>query len=347
MPSERLQYIDIAKGVAIISIVLLHFSTGFIPIDVNVFIGSYMISMFYVTSGWVNALQMHQLPFKAFLYKRWYQLGVPYIAWTLIILTFDVILWIFDYYNLFFVARELYKSVILRGIGTLWFLPALFGGELLWWWARHSYPRLKCVIITFVVCAIIACYGSIVGPRNTLQASFVEAPLRVILNVSNAWIGIMVGFCFHRYVFCWIRNRHKIVVLIIGLLIVLAGWYCAFWPPFPRIWTLGAPVLAPIGLILIIMALETSPVWFYFKYWGRNSMALMVTHFSILIVLCDITVRLVCGHPMDGGWIALALFGVTMISEYFITEWLKKRFPLILGMKSLSQPNNRHTTGDR
>lgn len=101
MPSERLQYIDIAKGVAIISIVLLHFSTGFIPIDVNVFIGSYMISMFYVTSGWVNALQMHQLPFKAFLYKRWYQLGVPYIAWTLIILTFDVILWIFDYYNLF------------------------------------------------------------------------------------------------------------------------------------------------------------------------------------------------------------------------------------------------------
>lgn len=333
MSSERLKYIDIAKGLAIISIVLLHFSTGFIPPDINVFIGSYMISMFYVTSGWVNALQKRQLPFKEFLRKRWSQLGVPYIAWTLIILTFDAILWAFGYYDMYFVARELYKSVILRGIGTLWFLPALFGGELLWWWARHGHSGLKCVIITIVVCVIIACYGSILGPRDSLQASIVEAPFRVILNVSNAWIGIMAGFCFHRYVFGWIRNRHKIVVLIVGFLIVLAGWYCAFWHPFPRIWTLGAPVLAPIGLILIIIVLETSPLLRYFNYWGRNSMALMVTHFSILIVLCDIVVRLIWGHPMRGGWIALSLFGLTMIIEYFLAEWLSRKYPKILGIR--------------
>lgn len=340
MSSERLKYIDIAKGLAIISIVLLHFSTGFIPPDINVFIGSYMISMFYVTSGWVNALQKRQLPFKEFLRKRWSQLGVPYIAWTLIILTFDGILWVFGYYDIYFVARELYKSVILRGIGTLWFLPALFGGELLWWWARHGHSGLKCGIITIVVCVIIACYGSILGPRDTLQASIVEAPFRVILNVSNAWIGIMAGFCFHRYVFGWIRNRHKIVVLIVGFLIVLAGWYCTFWHPFPRIWTLGAPVLAPIGLILIIIALETSPLLRYFNYWGRNSMALMVTHFSILIVLCDIAVRLICGHPMRGGWIALSLFGLTMIIEYFLAEWLSRKYPKILGIRKHKESNS-------
>ena len=94
-----------------------------------------MISMFYVVSGWIDAMRPRQLPFREFLRKRWHQLGVPYIAWTAIILAFDMVLWACGYYDTHFIAREIYKSVVLRGIGTLWFLPALFGAELLWWWS--------------------------------------------------------------------------------------------------------------------------------------------------------------------------------------------------------------------
>lgn len=330
--NRRLAYLDIAKGVAIVSIVLLHFATGFIPPYVNVFISSYMISMFYVTSGWINAMQRQQ-PFMVFLRKRWHQLGVPYVAWTLIILAFDLILWIFGYYDTYFIAREVYKSVVLRGIGTLWFLPALFGGEILWWWTRQKHPFFRGLIMMLIVGAIVLSYGYVLGPRDTFKASIIDAPFRVILNVSTAWIGVAAGFCFHRCVLRWIQNRHQVVIFIIGLLIALAGWYCALWPPFPRLWSFGAPVLEPIGLILIIMAFESSPIWRYFHYWGHNSMALMVTHFSILLVLCDIAVRLVWNHPMKGGWIALTCFGLTMIAEYFLTEWLTKRFPRILGIK--------------
>lgn len=330
--NRRLAYLDIAKGVAIVSIVLLHFATGFIPPYVNVFISSYMISMFYVTSGWVNAMQTQQ-PFKVFLRKRWHQLGVPYIAWTLIILAFDLILWIFGYYDTYFIAREVYKSVVLRGIGTLWFLPALFGAEILWWWTRDCYPRVRCVIVTVAVALFIWYYQTLLGPRDTLAMSIKEAPFRVIYSIATAWLGIAAGFCFHRYVLRWIQLCHKMAVLVIGLLIVAAGWYCALWPPVPLYWSFGAPLLEPIGLILIIMSVETSPIWRYFHYWGRNSMALMVTHFSILIVLCDVAVRLICGHPMKGGWIAFSLFCVTMIAEYFIAEWLSRRYPKILGIR--------------
>ena len=90
---KRLAYLDIAKGLAIVSIVLVHFSTGFIPPKVNVFIGSYMISMFYVVSGWIDAMRPRQLPFREFLRKRWHQLGFPYISWPLIILAFDMLRW--------------------------------------------------------------------------------------------------------------------------------------------------------------------------------------------------------------------------------------------------------------
>lgn len=329
---KRLAYLDIAKGLAIVSIVLVHFSTGFIPPKVNVFIGSYMISMFYVVSGWIDAMRPRQLPFREFLRKRWHQLGVPYIAWTLIILAFDMVLWACGYYDTYFIAREIYKSVVLRGIGTLWFLPALFGAEVLWWWARNKRPQLRCAIVAVAIALFMWSYGIMLGPRDTLASSITEAPFRVVLNIAGAWLGVAAGFCFRRYFLMFIQARHRLSVFIIGLLIASVGWYCAMWHPVPELWSFGAPLFAPIGLILIIMSIDNSPLLHWFRYWGRNSMALMVTHFSIMLVLCDIAVRTVCGQPMDGGWIALSLFVVTMALEYFIAEWLSRHYPKIVGV---------------
>lgn len=53
---ERTKYIDIAKGIAIICIVLLHFEDGLFPQQLNTFISSFMISMFYIVAGWIDAL---------------------------------------------------------------------------------------------------------------------------------------------------------------------------------------------------------------------------------------------------------------------------------------------------
>lgn len=129
---ERARYIDIVKGISIICIVLLHYEDGIIPKQIDMFIGSFMVSMFYVTSGWLDAQREKQQSLKELVRKRWYQLGIPYLWWTAIILVFDLILWGLGYYDIYFIGREIYKSIMLRGIGTLWFLPALFGGEILW-----------------------------------------------------------------------------------------------------------------------------------------------------------------------------------------------------------------------
>lgn len=135
---SRLQYIDTAKGLAIVSIVLLHFEEGIFTPQLNLFISAYMITMFYITAGWVDAMNENQRPFKEYLKHRWNQLMIPYIWWTGIILAIDSILWAFQYYDCYFMARELYKSITLRGIGTLWFLPALFGGSLLWHFTKQK-----------------------------------------------------------------------------------------------------------------------------------------------------------------------------------------------------------------
>ena len=107
---ERTQYIDIAKGISII---------------------------------WIDALHHEQRTLKELIKKRWRQLGIPYILWTIIILVFDCILWTLDYYDNYFIGREVYKTLTLRGIGTLWFLPALFSGEILWYIIRKKKKHIN------------------------------------------------------------------------------------------------------------------------------------------------------------------------------------------------------------
>lgn len=134
----RERYIDIVKGISILCIVLLHYEKKIFPSEVEIFIGSFMISSFYVTSGWVSAMRSRKLTFRELLKKRWRQLGVPYLWWTIIILCFDMILFVVGYYNILFIGQEFYKSITFRGIGTLWFLPALFGGEIIWFFLRRK-----------------------------------------------------------------------------------------------------------------------------------------------------------------------------------------------------------------
>ena len=75
---QRERYIDIVKGLAILCIVLLHYENGLFPTKVNVFVGSFMITTFYVTAGWLMAMRKNALTTKELLHRRWQQLGLPY-----------------------------------------------------------------------------------------------------------------------------------------------------------------------------------------------------------------------------------------------------------------------------
>jgi len=55
--NKRLDYIDILKGLSILCITFLHFEAGVIPLWLNVWIGMFMVSAFYFTSGWVMGLK--------------------------------------------------------------------------------------------------------------------------------------------------------------------------------------------------------------------------------------------------------------------------------------------------
>lgn len=291
----RQRYIDIVKGLSILCIVLLHYGLGVFPNQLNVFIGSFMITAFYVTSGWVDGMSTKKLPIKTFIRKRFGQLGLPYLYWSGIFIAFDLVLWCFDYYDGKYIAKEIYKTITLRGIGTLWFLPALLGGGIIWHWLKQ---KNKIVLLLFLIFTIIyqEIYNIYLAGGDTEIAQIVNAPFRTIHNILQAWVGIAFGY----YAYKWTKIKGPAGLFVIGVAFIGFSYMAANFYPFTRGWSYFAPLWGPLGLIYLFKSVEKYNLFSYFVYWGKNSLNLMLTHYSITLVMAQIIFEKILCIPFYG-----------------------------------------------
>ena len=144
---KRFDYIDATKGVAILCITFLHFEQGVIPAWLNTWIGMFMISAFYVTSGWVIGINDKPITARELFKKRIRQLGVPYLWFSLLIILFDALWVALGLMESDILLRDIYKTIVLRGIGTLWFLPVLLIGEYIFTLIRNSKRKWMWAVI--------------------------------------------------------------------------------------------------------------------------------------------------------------------------------------------------------
>lgn len=325
--TKRERYIDIVKGLSILSITFLHYEDGLLNERWNVFISMFMISMFYFTAGWVDALTDKRLTTKELAMKRWKQLGIPYLCWSLIILSFDLILFVFRYYDLYFIGREVYKTLTLRGIGTLWFLPALFGGELIWNWLKDK-KRLYIILAFGLTLVYQHFYAGFFAGKEGQIYKIIDAPFRSVSSILNAWIIIGAGYYAYKLIrFCGI-SRYWFGA--IGVLLIVGAYWGIPYVHVPYVISISEC----LGLILIFYSCQYWGVWGYFDYWGRNSLSLMVTHYSITLVICKIVVENVLDVEFYG-WVTIVAFGVSMLLQYFITILLNKKYPYLLGKNGI------------
>ncbi len=322
-----------AKGLGILCITLLHYEEGLIPRNINVFIGTFMITVFYVSAGWVSAMSGKQLTFKQLLTKRWHQLGIPYCWWTVIILAFDLIMYLAGYYDFFIIERDVYKTITLRGIGTLWFIPALFGGEVLW----HFANRRKIVFIPLLLaagCIYSYYYHYVFSGRTDLTCRIINAPFMAINNINGGFIGVAFG---HLAYFVLGRRTHSMAAWRVGLLGIgtLAFAYaCTIHLPsylsfFHRF--LG-PLFGPLGWLLFFKGIQGLRPMRYFEYWGIHSLNLMVTHYSIIMVLFMIAATQWCGYEFYG-WVSLICFLLSMPIQHLLVPTIDRYAKFTLGKK--------------
>ncbi len=210
---NRVEYIDIAKAIAIFCVVVGH------TVDSNTMIKTVLYAfhmpVFFVLSGMVaeKKAQYSLGSFKKFILKRAKLLIIPYVLWGCIYAKFS-------FKNLLFIAWGTRETLICAdSLTSLWFLPVSFvSGMLLegiFWLCNQKYNLWRIVLIG-AVCFIIGAfiphwnkYGNIWGS----DIAFIATSLMVI--------GYMVRPIFDKLQKA--KCRTICLVVILGLILLVVG----------------------------------------------------------------------------------------------------------------------------
>ncbi|WP_430603302.1 acyltransferase family protein [Enterococcus sp. DIV0724b] len=165
--SSRVQWIDYAKGVGILSIILGH--SGFPQMK---YLFWFHVPLFFIISGFLNKRGYEQ-KFTDFFRKKIISLWIPYYVYGILcILLFQVLVWEFD---ASFICKELLKLIysgtkVTGIIGAFWFIPVLFFTEIIFYF--YQKINKKAIKIAF----LFTCYF-------TFQLVFQYITLPMDINV--------------------------------------------------------------------------------------------------------------------------------------------------------------------
>lgn len=217
----RLDYLDIAKGIAIFLVVVGHVTEAFDVPFYRVVIYAFHMPLFFIVSGSVTKRHRHiekynLKNFLEFLKKNVLALVVPYLIWSLIFMQFDINKVPYILYGTRWSLNEAVTNT------ALWFLPCLFSSrvivELLLWLSTKFKIHRK--VFAAIAAVILFILGFIIPvPKMQLPFGLSQAP-------------IAAGFMLMGYVFKGLVDEfHQksvllhLIVLAIATVLFVVGVY--------------------------------------------------------------------------------------------------------------------------
>ena len=336
---QRDKSLDAIKGVGILCITLLHFESGIFPNWLNTWIGLFMVNTFYFTSGWLMSMKPSVPIPKELMRRRLRQLGIPYAWFTIIILCFNLIWWLLGQMSFFIILRDAYKAIVFCGIGTLWFLPALLGSEWLFCLIQHSRKIFLSALVLFIVSAVCCwLYQQHWLPLREQNDIYrmIDAPMRPIIRSLQGWPIVYIGFLGGRYLSKDLHRLNSLSLVGIGILCIFFSLVLLF-PIFHYLSYLGqwlSNTLPELGLFCIFLAFPIGYHVDFFAYWGRNSLILMCTHFSITEEILMTIDKNLFHHQEFSGWRTLMYFVMAICVTYPLVKIINHRFSFVLGKRN-------------
>lgn len=324
---NRLQYIDIARGIAIICIILGHLGNS----GINRVVFTFHVPVFFLITGYfLNRNDSHGV----FIKKRARSLLVPYAVASgavILLCTLKALFvpgtnvwkeagtWI--YAAVYGAGDTYWEPFYIPAIGAIWFLLATFWGVIL----LHRLLKLKAGIRLVIILAVFA--------AGVLSAPYIWLPFSLQAG-GCALLFMYFGHCIRQY-----RDAVKAPpkeVTAVGIIFAFAVWISFIWN-FQSFWLvhcdLGRGVIDIFGSLCAVFCLM-----FLSKILGRytgkfGSGLAYLGRFSIL-VLCVHEVELYA-FPWDsimqrlgGGlpevWSLLLLIVMKLILDIGLAVLLSK-----------------------
>lgn len=294
---QKLNYLDIARGIGIVVVILAHIDTGDNPLCS--WIGSFCMAIFFFVSGaLLNYLdRWRDESFVQIMVKRIKGVLYPYFTFSaLVIACYTFMRVVFRKGSFSNIKDIVISTITLSGYDALWFMPTLFFAEvicvlLLRYFGRgkrsSGYTRagiikewagFAFVTIVSLICYCILHYG-IIQEYAPGWFAFVKFT-RVLMSA----VFIYAGYFYFEYKDRILKISSKILVpaaiiwLIIDFPIAQPNHFVDY--SFVRIVSLplqyltGILTSAAILYLGEVLNLKSGPL----EYFGKNSLTMMATH---------------------------------------------------------------------
>lgn len=277
MPKKRLQFIDVAKGIAILLMMAGH--SG-VPSEVTHFMYSFHMPLFFIVAGYFTTRKS----FREILAKGWIQLVRPCIFTICLVIAFFVCLQVAQ--NLILhkpyclqTFRDLAMGLLTgEGTGPLWFLAALFWAKII---LEIILRHEKYAPAIAVACSSIA---------YLLLIHEINIPWYV-LHGMEATVFLYVGTLLRKFkIFTYPISWQNVLVVSVAVYLSASTATLAFEKTFPLL-ILNVVTATVISVVVI----ENCMVFEKIK--DKNIIAIYI--FNVLNFVGKNTLIILCFHAID------------------------------------------------
>lgn len=268
---KRKPFIDIAKGIGIYIIVLVHFTTG--ESLLRQYLLSFCVPLFFFISG---ILFSYKREFKEFVINIIHKIGIPFLIYGIIDAFFTLFRLIVienEKLNFIILAKIIGKVLFISGCansnGPLWYLPVLIWIQLIMYYPARSKNKWIPAIIG-VIMFITGYFIHFKGPFRIGQ-------------VPSALVFFIIGFYLKPIIIKINENSLKYIAFpLLTLLFFISCNYNGFSEMAAMNYGNNyflyyvTAISSTISILSIGMILKKSKL---LEFLGSNSLTIMCTHY--------------------------------------------------------------------
>lgn len=284
----RLKWIDIARGIGVILVIIGHLSKFYEGIGQWIY--SFHMPLFFALSGILFFVkkEWEKKP-SAFLVSKLKGLAFPYVTISVANIVYDLILHGFEHAKGYII-----DTILLNGIIALWFLPALFFSEMIlhfWinWFRKHNFIAIVFLVIAICLATIYSCTGvNFIDYSGSLYYIFMCLNIlsRIIYGLIFLLLGCL-GIYFYEVFFSKLNNSIKISTLIIcGVLSVCLYRFNAVLLSNCIIGNVALFYINAINGSVFIIGVSCFITKYgkILEFYGANSLVIFSTHFNFGLI---------------------------------------------------------------
>lgn len=352
---ERIAYVDAAKGLSILMIALGHITKLGNPVDL--WMSSFKVSIFYIISGFLMCYtgSVKKRSFREFTGNIIKSLGVPYLAFS-VIGTFFKTACIFlkhkpsakiwDTFLSYF-----YDSLFLKGVNSMWFIPTLFIGELIFFWlvrspkvikALYAVAGLFAVSLSAVINTAFSPGGMFALQPGDTYDNVIRLSNAVCKGFSAAWFlgaGYIIYIFYSRLKEAGIKLISGVILSSVNLVLSQINTGVDFNQmkegAYPYLFYICG-ITGSVGAILLLDFITSYIKLDFLDYWGKNSLIVMCTHTVLGMRTVVYEGWKKVGYIPNTGNLeyiceCLVVLAILLMIEYTMTEIINSRFPFLIG----------------